>query len=155
MTKLYNQYEAEVTPQPNVKCLSKSYFGKCWHETMNGGVVDPETCTKYTCLVRKNSARGFAKCHDCETFAGRIAAALTRVTRLCHMRQLSAHHKEIKGDRVGLARIARLCKVDVRHVGFMVDAIDRQKFGLPTTERCSKSLEAVKKCRIIQKITGV
>ena len=41
----------------------------------------------------------------------------------------------------------------MRHVGFMIDAVDKNKFQIPTTEQNSKSLHRLK--RIKQKITGV
>lgn len=70
-----------------------------------------------------------------------------------YTRKLQMHHDSVNEDRVEVARIARLCKTDPRHVGFMIDAVDKQKFQLPTTERESKSLSKLK--RMIQKITGV
>lgn len=70
-----------------------------------------------------------------------------------HLEELRKHHTQVKNDRIEVARIARLCKSDPRHVGFMIDAVDKQKFQIPTTERDTKSLSKLK--RIVQKITGV
>ena len=67
--------------------------------------------------------------------------------------ELRSHHQLVKEDRIEFARISRLCKTDPRHVGFMIDAVDKKKFQLPTTERDSKSLQKLK--RLIHKITGV
>ena len=60
---------------------------------------------------------------------------------------------QVKADRDELARIVRLCKVDPRHVGWMQDAMDKNKCGLPTTESQAKCLG--KMHRIKSKITGV
>lgn len=59
---------------------------------------------------------------------------------------------QIKADREELARIARLCKVDHRHVGWMQDAMDKNKLGLPTTVSQAKCLG--KMHRIKSKLTG-
>ena len=67
--------------------------------------------------------------------------------------KLRKHHQSVNADRVEVARITRLCKSDKRHVGFMIDNVDKQKFQIPTTERDSKSLSKLK--RIIQKIIAV
>ena len=66
--------------------------------------------------------------------------------------ELRKHHESVKEDRIEFARIARKCKTNPRHVGFMIDAVDKKKFQLPTTERDSKSLQKLK--RLIHKITG-
>ena len=70
-----------------------------------------------------------------------------------YLRLLRQHHKEVGEDRDELARIARLCKIDPRHVGFMLDALDKQKMGLPTTECQAKCLSKLP--RIVQKLTGL
>ena len=59
---------------------------------------------------------------------------------------------QIKADREELARIARLCKVDYHHVGWMQDAMDKNKLGLPTTVSQAKCLG--KMHRIKSKLTG-
>ena len=120
---------------------------------MREGVRNPETGKHYHTHVRKNAARGFSRCDDCELLSALIAASETQAEIQCYRRKLKAHQDEVQADRVELARIARLCKIDRRHVGFMIDAVDKQKFGIPTTERQSKSLSKLD--RIIQKITGV
>ena len=120
---------------------------------MKEGVTDPEKEVHYDTYKRTNSAIGFSKCDDCDNLAKDIATARTPEERECFQRELEAHHKSVKEDRKELARVARLCKVDKRHVGFMIDAVDKQKFQVPTTESDSKSLKKLK--RIIQKITGV
>ena len=84
--------------------------------------------------------------------AAAIAASKTRAETLCNRRKLKAHQDEVKADRVEFARVARLCKIDRHHVGVMIDAVDKQKFGIPTTERQSKNLSKME--HIIQKITG-
>ena len=150
--KLYVLYWKEVRGH-NGSPLSTSYFYRVWREVMNAGVVDPETSTFYTCHVRINSARGFAECKTCSQLRADTQAAKTKEQSDCFVRQLHEHHEDVKKDREELARIARLCKIDKRHVGWMVDAVDKQKFGLPTTESQSKVL--AKMHRIVQKITGV
>ena len=47
----------------------------------------------------------------------------------------------------------RLCVVDDEHFGFFIDAVDSQKFGIPTTSSQAKCL--AKMPRIKQKLTGV
>ena len=124
-----------------------------WLEVMKDGVTDPKKGVHYDTHVRKNSAIGFSKCDDCDNLAKDIATARTPEERECFERELEAHHQSVKEDRMELARIARLCKVDKRHVGFMIDAVDKQKFQIPTTASGSKVLKKLK--RIVQKITGV
>ena len=136
-------------PEP----LQRSYFYKVWLKILKEGVTCPKTGDHFKTYVRKNSAVGFAKCDDCENIGKEIASARTPEERESFVRKLAAHHKVVMEDRMELARIARLCKVDERHVGFMIDAVDKQKFQLPTTERDAKSLK--KMYRVIQKITGV
>ena len=155
MQALYAEYEADAD-RAGVQPVKSSYFYKLWREVMNSGVIDPETGQYYNTHVRKNRARGFARCDHCVELNAKISASLTRIESEAYLNQLRAHHAEVKNDRFELARIARLCKIDPRHVGFMIDAVDKNKFGLPTTERQSKSLLAkLTKRRIIQKITGV
>jgi len=103
--------------------------------------------------VRKSKAIGFSKCDTCEEINSDIAAAQSHEEMEIHLEKLRQHHQSVKEDRIELARIARLCKSDHRHVGFMIDAVDKHKFQLPTTERVSKSLDKLR--RVVQKITGV
>ena len=56
-------------------------------------------------------------------------------------------------DSEELARIVHLCKTNPRHVGWMQNAMDKNKCGLPTTESQGKCLSGVH--RIQQKLTGV
>ena len=149
---LFNAYRSEVV-DTDVKPLSKSYFYQTWLRTMEEGVVDPSTGTYYTTHVRKNSARGFAQCDTCSGLNADICAAKTEEERDCYLRQLAQHRKEVKDDRNALARVARLCKINPRHVGFMIDAVDKHKFGIPTMERNSKSTSGMFK--ITHKYTGV
>ena len=85
--------------------------------------------------------------------ASKMAAATSKEDEDCYARQLRKHHSEVMEDRDELARIARLCKTDKRHVGFFIDAVDKNKFGIPTTERQPKCLSGLK--RIKHKVTGV
>ena len=133
--------------------LSPSYFYQIWREVMKKGVLDWETGTAFTTHVRVNHARGFSKCTTCSNLQADVQAAKTREQSDCFLRQLQQHYEDVKYDREEVARIARLCKIDKRHVGWMLDAVDKKKFGLPTTESQSKNLG--KMYRIIQKITGV
>ena len=59
----------------------------------------------------------------------------------------------INADREELARVARKCVVDDEHFGFFIDAVDSQKFGIPTTASQAKCLSHMR--RIKQKLTGV
>lgn len=148
---LYKQYACDAV-LTNVKKLSQSSFYKIWMQVMSKGVVDPDTGERHLTYVRKNSAMGFSKCDDCTTFEANIAAAKTRQARECAVRVLRAHQEDMSNDRIELARIVRKCKTDKRHVGWIIDAVDRQKFGIVTSERESKSMSKLGK--IIQKITG-
>jgi len=60
---------------------------------------------------------------------------------------------QVKDDRKELARIVRLCKTNPRHVGWMQDAMDKNKCGLPTTGSQAKCLGKME--RIKSKLTGV
>jgi len=135
------------------KELKESYFYRVWLEVMKEGVVHPGTGVHFECYVKKKHADGFSICDDCDYFASQIALARTPEEKESFRRQLQNHHQVVKEDRIELARIARLCKIDDRHVGFLIDAVDKQKFQIPTTARDSKSLKSLK--RVIQKITGV
>lgn len=122
-------------------------------KVMDRGVTDPRTDIHYEVKVRKNRAYGFNICDKCDNLHKDIAAARTPEEKECYIRKLATHHRQVKEDRMELARVARLCKMDDRHVGFMIDAVDKNKFQVPTTERQSKALKRLN--RLVQKITGV
>ena len=134
------------------KQLKRSFFYRVWLRVMKEGVVNPQTGVYCKCYVRKNHAEGFSKCNECDYLAKQIALARTPEEKEAFRSKLKQHQTIVKEDRMEMARIARLCKVDERHVGFMVDAVDKQKFQIPTTERDTKSIKKLK--RVIQKITG-
>lgn len=150
--QLFNEYMREQNKLKQSP-VSKHYLYKIWRGIMNEGVINPDTGKLYRTHVRQNSAVGFSQCDECTRRAAAIAAAKTLAETQCARRKLKEHQDQVKADRIEMARIARLCKIDQRHVGVMIDAVDRQKFGIPTTERQSKNL--AKMDRIIQKITGV
>ena len=131
----------------------KKYLYKLWRDLLNKGVTDPGTGTHYVAEVREGRAKGFPKCDECSRLEGAIAQAQTHEDMDALLDELRMHHESVKEDRIEFARISRLCKTDPRHVGFMIDAVDKKKFQLPTTERDSKSLQKLK--RLIHKITGV
>ena len=138
---------------PKAKWLMPGSFEQVYLQVMRKGITDPVTGTHCSTKVRKIRAHGFKICDECDNLRKEIAAAHTPELRECYTRKLATHHREVREDRIELARVARLCKLDDRHVGFMIDAVDKQKFQLPTTERQSKSLKKLN--RLIQKITGV
>lgn len=70
-----------------------------------------------------------------------------------YSQRLEEHYSIINADREELARVARKCAVDDEHFGFFIDAVDSQKFGIPTTASQAKCLSHMR--RIKQKITGV
>ena len=72
---------------------------------------------------------------------------------MIYARRLDAHYDVINSDREELARVARKCVVDDAHFGFFIDAVDSQKFGIPTTASQAKCLSHMR--RIKQKLTGV
>lgn len=131
----------------------KKYLYKLWRDLLDKGVTDPDTGTHYVAEVREGRAKGFAKCDECSRLEGAVANAQTHEDMDALLDELRKHHESVKQDRIEFARISRLCKTDPRHVGFMIDAVDKKKFQLPTTERDSKSLQKLK--RLIHKITGV
>ena len=133
--------------------LVQRYFYQLWLELLDTGVMNPTSGKHHDCKVRKTRARGFAKCDKCENLNSKIADAETNQEMEIHLDALREHHESVKQDRIEVARIARLCKSDPRHVGFMIDAVDKNKFQISTTEQNSKSLHKVK--RMKQKITGV
>lgn len=149
---MHEAYETECY-RVNVNPVCEKYFYEVWTKCLEDGVIDPSTGTHYTAHVRKNSCRGFSICDECEYLVFKRANATTPEEVEAYTRALQEHQQEVKDDRAELARIARLCKIDDRHVGFMIDAVDKQKFGLPTTESQSKCLS--KMDRVIQKLTGV
>ena len=150
---IYALYKVEVS-RTNLKALSKSYVYYLWRNVMNNGVVDPATATFHPTHVRVNSHRGFSKCNTCVLLSAEITRAKTVEEEECKIKELRLHHNQVREDREELARLVRLCKIDpTRHVGFMIDAVDSNKFGIPTTEHTPKAL--VKLWRVKQKLTGV
>ena len=150
--KIYAAYQAECK-RTSERTLAKRYFYDVWRKTMQEGVVDPHTGILFTCRVRKNTQRGFSRCNDCECLRADMRAAKDLVIKKGFFRLLKRHQRGVDLDRSELARVARLCKIDIRHVGVFVDAIDHNKFPLPTTESHSKALSKLH--RIKQKLTGV
>ena len=71
----------------------------------------------------------------------------------CFCQRLDTHYEVVQSDREELARLARKCVVDDEHFGFFIDAVDSQKFGIPTTASQAKCLSGMR--RIKQKLTGV
>lgn len=94
LDKLYKQYQIDVG-KTVIRPVSKKYFYNVWRSCMTSGVVDPDTGIRYRTHVRKNHCRGFAKCTTCETISHDIAMASTHDERMCHMRILAEHHKEV------------------------------------------------------------
>ena len=119
---------------------------------MGAGVIDPATGTAYRTHVRMNHCRGFSTCSDCSLLQAQSAVAKCLDEENKYVDLLSQHHKEVREDREEGARVARRCKIDSRHVGYMVDALDKHKMGIPTTESQAKCL--AKLARITQKLTG-
>ena len=138
---------------PKAKMLERGSLEQVYLKVMRSGVTDPRTGTHYKTEVSKTRAHGFTICDTCDNLQKEIAAARTPELKESYTRKLATHHREVKEDRIELARVARLCKLDDRHVGIMIDAVDKQKFQLPTTARQSKSLKKLN--RVVQKITGV
>ena len=86
--------------------------------------------------------------------AAEIVLTKTVEEEECKIKELHLHHNQVREDREELARLVRLCKIDpTRHVGFMIDVVDSNKFGIPTTEHTPKAL--AKLWRVKQKLTGV
>lgn len=146
-TKLYH------VVGPKAKLLKPSSLQQVYLEVMRRGLTDPRTDIHYEVRVRKTRAHGFSICDECDNLQKEIAAARTPEEKVGYIRKLATHHRQVKEDRVELARVARLCKMDDRHVGFIIDAVDKNKFQVPTTERQSKGLSRLN--RLVQKITGV
>ena len=120
---------------------------------MNEGIINPISGVQHVLYVRVNHNRGFKVCDDCSNLAADVKAARTKEEKEACIRLLKAHHDEVEGDRTEVARVARLCKIDKRHVGFMIDGLDKQKCGVPTTEAQTKGL--AQNWAIKQKLTGV
>ena len=79
--------------------------------------------------------------------------AETQTERSVFARRLDTHYNIVQSDREELARVSRLCAVDAEHFGFFIDAVDSQKFGIPTTGSQAKCLSGMR--RVKQKLTGV
>ena len=120
---------------------------------MRKGVTDPSTGVHFTTFVMSNRARGFSKCDKCEFLKAKLRTCKTKTSRAVYARRLDVHYDMINADREELARVARLCAVDDQHFGFFIDAVDSQKFGIPTTASQAKCLSHMR--RIKQKLTGV
>ena len=120
---------------------------------MQNGVTDPDTGIAYTTKVRVNHCHGFSTCDDCSLLQAQIALAKHHDEEEKYVQLLKQHHAEVSNDRDELARIARQCKISPNHVGYMIDAMDKHKLGVPTTEAHAKCL--AKMPRIVQKLTGV
>ena len=108
-----------------------------WRELLNRGVTDPGTGIDYVAEVGVGRAKGFAKCDVCQHLESKIAVAQTNEEMETFLRDLRLHHQSVMEDRVEFARISRLYKTDSRHMGLMINAVDKKKFQLPTTERDS------------------
>ena len=135
------------------RVLSHSYFHNLWQKQMRRGVTDPETGVHYTTFTMSNRARGFAVCDKCSYLKAKIMQAKTKTERAVFCQRLDTHHGVVQSDREELARLARKCVVDDEHFGFFIDAVDSQKFGIPTTASQAKCLSGMR--RIKQKLTGV
>ena len=120
---------------------------------MRAGVTDPDTGICYTTHVRKNHCRGFSTCDDCAILQAQLVLAKLPTQRKKYLHLFDMHRREVAEDRMEGVRVVRKCKIDPRHVGYMVDALDKHKCGLPTTECQAKCL--AKLPRIVQKLTGV
>ena len=145
---------------------------------MRRGVVCPSTNVRFKTLIRTVKARGFSKCDTCELLKAKILNAKSEDERSSYSQMLQHHYDMVGADRRELARIARCvalfithtqsnsgthlrthpvhgrkCAVDKNHFGFFMDAVDSQKFGIPTTASQAKCLG--KMARIKQKLTGV
>ena len=149
---LFAEYQQEVA-RTNLKSLQKTYFYAKWSEVMKNGVTDPDTGIAYKTHVRVNHCRGFSTCDDCSLLQAQIGLAKLKDEQEKYTRLLKQHLTEVSDDREELARIARKCKIYPEHVGYMIDAIDKHKLCLPTTEASAKCL--AKMPRIVQKLTGV
>ena len=150
--KLFAAYQKEIL-LTNVKPLTPTYFYQTWRKVMRAGVTDPDTGIAYTTHVRKNHCRGFSTCDDCAILQAQIALAKHRAEQDKYLNLFKLHREEVSDDRIEGARVARKCKLDPRHVGYMIDALDKHKCGVPTTECQAKCLS--KMPRIVQKLTGV
>lgn len=149
---LYAAYQRDAA-KCKYRVLSRSYFHSLWQKQMRRGVTDPATGVHYTTLTMKNGARGFTVCDKCSFLKAKIMRSKTKTERAVFCRRLDAHYEIVQSDREELARIARKCVVDDEHFGFFIDAVDSQKFGIPTTASQAKCLAGMR--RVKQKLTGV
>lgn len=117
------------------------------------GVVNPETSNRLTVKIRRNRAEGFSACGDCEQLKYSVRMSKDPDCKAGFVRMFNKHLGSQQENRAAVNGVKRKCKVDPRHVGVFVDAVDKNKFGIPTTESASKSLAGQQ--RIKQKITGV
>ena len=148
---MFADYKKE-TEKTKLQGLVASYFYTKWREVMAKGVTDPDTSITYSTHVRVNHCRGFSTCDDCSLLQAMISLAKHMDEQEKFVRLLEKHHQEVADDRQECARIARACKIYPNHVGFMIDAMDKHKMGVPTTEAQAKCLG--KMPRIVQKLTG-
>ena len=102
--------------------------------------------------MRKNTQRGFSRCDTCSTLRFGASHAKSKDERDSYQRLFKEHQTGCDDDRGELARIARLSKIDKRHLLLLIDAIDSNKFGIPSTEAQAKMLSKI--YRVKQKLTG-
>ena len=135
--KLHKKYKTEVEDGKGLKFNS---FRKVWQALQRDGVDDPETAVHYQVQVRKQRAKGFAKCNRCEYLKCKMRGTSSVTKRAAFLRLLKKHIGHINNDREELARIQRLCIVAAVHCGFYIDAADSAKFQVPTTRTTGKMM---------------
>lgn len=133
--------------------VSKGHLYNIWRLVAACGVVHPETGVRLAVKIRHNRAEGFGACPNCEQLKYTVRMSKDPDTKKGYVKMLNKHLQSQQENRAELDRVKRLCKVDPQHVGVFVDAVDKNKFGIPTTESASKTLSGIQ--RIKQKITGV
>ena len=120
---------------------------------MATGVVDPMTSKVFTVHIRKHRAEGFSACPDCEMIKSSVRMSKDPDMKKGFVKMYKTHLQNQKENRDGLARVKRLCRTSPTDVGVFIDAVDKNKFGVPTTESNSKDLAGQQ--RVKQKLTGV
>lgn len=128
-------------------------FDGVWRQIFKDGIVNPEDSINYTVHVRPSHAKGFRKCSCCEYWKCKIRGTQNQLKKKSYRRRLDVHIEEVYDDRSALAKRVRKCKVDDEHSGFYIDAIDNNKFQMPTTVSTGKNLSSL--WRIKPKLTCI
>ena len=133
--ELFFKYQDTFTSPERVV---KKTFLNVWYKTMKGSVVDPAKNVEYDVKFRRRRAVGFKACNICEELKLIQKMAKTKAAREHAEGNKIEHFRSVRRDRDELARIMLLCRLNVKYVGFAIDAADVGKWQTPLTKSRAK-----------------